>query len=94
VNGRNLRLLKLNVQWIPDTLPNSNWSEGLNVGILDKVWNVKEHHVGRFTTDEAMSIMSASTSRIRLIGMGPDVYMVRPSLQLRPKRHPTDHMDE
>ena len=73
-NGRNLRSLRLHVIWIPDTGP-------LTFKADEKDWNsmswgdVKEAE--RFTVAEAMEIMLSNDSRIRLIGIGPDVYMVR-----------------
>jgi hypothetical protein len=71
-NGRNLRSLRLHVIWIPDTGP-------LTFKVDEKDRNsmswgdVKEAE--RFTVAEAMEIMLSNDSRIRLIGIGPDVYM-------------------
>jgi len=71
VNGRNLRSIKLLVQWIPD-MPSSSWDGGLDV---DKGWNTKDRD--RFTVDDAKSIMLSNMSRIRVIEIGSNVYKGR-----------------
>ncbi|KZP13745.1 hypothetical protein FIBSPDRAFT_834849 [Athelia psychrophila] len=70
--GRNLCALTLNVSWIPEMNPVANWDSRTDA---EKLWDSKSK--GVLTMQDATEIMLAEGSRIRMIGMGPDVFTVR-----------------
>jgi len=72
-NARNLRSLRLHVVWIPDNAPPTAWAPDPEVDSW-KLWNAKKLVGDKFTVAEAMDIMLSNNSRIRLIGIGADVY--------------------